>query len=84
MNAITKARIRAIVKMRNDMSSAKSYDDVIRATPTCEHRSEEEYNRLIKICRECCPDGHCKMCGCQYSHKLALKYFDCQMGKFNG
>lgn len=68
--------------MRKDMNDAETYEDIVIATPTCDHRSKEEYDRLIKICSECGPDGRCKMCGCRYEHKLALKHFYCGLGKF--
>jgi hypothetical protein len=83
MNAIMAARIRAIVSMRKAMDAAKTYEDIVTCTPTCEHRTKERYDSLIRICQECSPDGYCKSCGCEYSKKLALRHFYCGLGKFN-
>lgn len=42
-----------------------------------EKRSKAEYLRCVAICKECSPDGRCRICWCPYMLKLASKEWMC-------
>jgi len=45
-------------------------------------RTKDEYEQLLPICKECCPDGFCAECGCPYNGKLILRDFKCARNNF--